>query len=169
MVKAMALEIEPVFEAGEWPADAGAEALAHTCIEATASRIGLPEGTHFEVCVIFTDDAHMRELNRNWRKLDKPTNVLSFPTPESGQPQPVVVLGDIFIGYETVRREADEQGKSLRDHTAHMIVHGFLHLKGYDHEDEEEAREMEGEEIAILAALGVNNPYEGDWRPDDAA
>lgn len=169
MVNDMALEIEPVIEAGEWQSDFDAQKLAHACIEAAASHIELPESKNYEVCVIFTSDTHMRELNLNWRKLDKPTNVLSFPTPESGQAQPVVLLGDIFIGYETVHREAVEQGKTFRDHTAHMIVHGFLHLNGYDHEDEQEAQEMESEEIAILAALGVNSPYEGDWRPDDAA
>ena len=67
-----------------------------------------------------------------------------------------------------MRREAAEQGKSLRDHTAHLIVHGFLHLIGYDHESEAEATEMEGEETAILGRLGIGNPYEGDWRPESA-
>lgn len=118
--------------------------------------------------MVFTDDAQMRELNRDWRKLDKPTNVLSFPAPRAPGAQPVTPLGDIFLGLETVKREAEEQGKAFRDHTAHLIVHGFLHLIGYDHETEAEAEEMEGEEIAVLARLGISNPYEGDWRPDDA-
>lgn len=164
----MSLVIEPVIEAEGWSEAFDPEKLAQVCIEEAArAREGVPK-SDCEVCVIFTEDTHMRDLNRDWRKIDKPTNVLSFPAPRAPGPMPVAPLGDIFLGLETVKREAVEQGKSFHDHAAHMIVHGFLHLIGYDHMSEAEAEAMEGEEIAVLARLGIGNPYEGDWRPEDA-
>ena len=164
----MTLDIETVVESGNWPAALNPQNLASTCVEAAAKGRDFARAADCEVCVIFTADATMRELNNQWRKIDKPTNVLSFPAPEPPQNAPVHVLGDIFLGIETIRREADEQGKSLRDHTAHLIVHGFLHLIGYDHENETEAADMEAVETVILAGLGVSDPYEGDWRPEPA-
>lgn len=118
-----------------------------------------------EVCVLLTDDAALQTLNRDWRAKDKPTNVLSFPALEGAQgtneagPNSVRMLGDIALAAETIAREAAEQGKSFEAHAAHLIVHGFLHLLGYDHEQEEEAGVMEARERAILAALGLPDPY----------
>jgi probable rRNA maturation factor len=110
-----------------------------------------------EVSFLFCDDARIRELNRQFRGKDQPTNVLSFPGPEPLES--TQFLGDIAMAYETIAREAEEQGKTLEHHSRHMIVHGFLHLLGYDHEDLSEAEEMETKEIRILQSLGVENPY----------
>lgn len=112
-----------------------------------------------ELSLVLTDDAAIRLLNRDHRNLDKPTNVLSFPQddPEADAYGPL--LGDIVVAHETVAREAAEEGISFRDHFLHMIVHGFLHLVGYDHMNDDEAEEMEGLETAILHRLGIANPY----------
>ena len=111
-----------------------------------------------EVSILLTDDAHQRVLNREWRKIDKPTNVLSFPQLEPFTPVAGLV-GDITLARETLEREADEQGTAFADHFTHLVVHGFLHLLGYDHEDDEEAREMESLEVSVLATLGIADPY----------
>ena len=111
--------------------------------------------------LLFTGDAKMLEINRQWRGKATATNVLSFPVSADapvpkGELQP---LGDIVLAYGVVSREALEQQKPVGDHVAHLIVHGVLHLLGYDHEDEAEADAMEAREIAILAELGMGNPY----------
>jgi probable rRNA maturation factor len=101
-----------------------------------------------------------RRLNRDWRGKDKPTNVLSFPAaPESFAGMDETPLGDLAICASVVEREAREQGKVARAHWAHMVVHGVLHLMGYDHEDDGDAQRMEGEEVRILAQLGFEDPY----------
>ncbi len=110
------------------------------------------------VTVIVDDDERIRLLNKLWRGFDKPTNVLSFPSPDT-QPGPARTIGDIAISYETAAREAAAEGKSLGDHVAHLSVHGFLHLLGYDHESDNDAEEMEGLERVILARIGVSDPY----------
>jgi len=107
-----------------------------------------------EVSVVFMNDAEIQKLNKTYRKKDKPTNVLSFPSTEQDE------LGDILLSYETVLREANEAGISQLHHIYHLIVHGFLHLLGYDHENDEQALEMESMEILILKDLNMNNPYE---------
>lgn len=104
------------------------------------------------------DDAAQQALNRDWRQIDKPTNVLSFPQIEPFGPV-VGILGDITLARETLEREAAEMGKSLTDHYTHLVVHGFLHILGYDHTDETEALVMEGLETQILANLGIDDPY----------
>jgi probable rRNA maturation factor len=104
-----------------------------------------------EVCVVLANDAFVRNLNRDFRRKDKPTNVLSFPGDEH--------LGDIILARQTILREAKEQGKTARDHAVHLIVHGMLHLQGYDHEHEKDAKAMEALEIKILKKLGISNPY----------
>lgn len=114
-----------------------------------------------ELCVIFAGDDIVRRLNRKHRGEDKPTNVLSFPQAagsknEAGRPQ---MLGDVVLAYETVEREAAAQGKSLTSHTSHLIVHGVLHLLGYDHVTGLGYRRMKGLEIKILARLGIADPY----------
>ena len=105
-------------------------------------------------------DAEVRELNANWRKQDKPTNVLSFPAPKQpGAGDDDRFLGDIVLAAETVLREAAEQGIPLENHFRHLVLHGFLHLLGYDHETDAEAETMEALETHILATLGVPDPY----------
>ncbi|SON58204.1 Endoribonuclease YbeY [Hartmannibacter diazotrophicus] len=112
-----------------------------------------------EVAVVLTDDASIREINREHRGFDKPTNVLSFPMspPDAKVFGPMV--GDIVVARETVEREAAEAGIPFDHHFTHMIVHGILHLLGYDHIDDAEAEEMEGLETAILAHLAIPDPY----------
>jgi len=107
---------------------------------------------------VLLDDAAQQALNRDWRQIDKPTNVLSFPQIEPFGPV-VGILGDITLARETLEREAAEMGKSLTDHYTHLVVHGFLHILGYDHTDETEALVMEGLETQILATLGIDDPY----------
>lgn len=125
---------------------------------------GLPDA---ELAIVLTDDAAVRGLNAEWRGKDKPTNVLSFPaaTPEeiaaAGAGGPPLLLGDVVLALETCRREAEEQGKPLADHIAHLVVHGVLHLLGHDHEDAAEADRMERLEASILGELGIADPYGG--------
>ena len=108
--------------------------------------------------ILLTDDAHQRILNRDWRNIDNPTNVLSFPQLEPFSPVSGL-LGDISLARETLDREAADLGKTFSDHFVHLVVHGFLHLLGYDHIDDDEALQMEGLETQILAALGIADPY----------
>ena len=106
-----------------------------------------------KLTILLTNDNHIQQLNRDFRNKDKPTNVLSFPDGEDGY------LGDIAIAYETIKREAEEQQKEIHHHFIHMLVHGLLHLKGYDHETDKDAEEMEALEIKILADMGIKTPY----------
>jgi probable rRNA maturation factor len=113
-----------------------------------------------EISLVFTGDEDIRTVNEAWRGQDKPTNVLSFPAfplLPGGQPGPM--LGDIVLAEETLRREALDLGIPFDDHLTHLLVHGFLHLFGYDHMTDEEAAVMEGLETRILAELGLADPY----------
>ena len=114
------------------------------------------------VDVTLTDDAEQRRLNQTYRGRDTPTNVLAFPQVETARPADTpVLLGDVVLAFETVRRESAEQGKPFADHLRHLVVHGVLHLLGFDHEDAAKATVMEAQEIKILAGLGVPDPYRG--------
>ena len=110
---------------------------------------------HEGVSILLADDEAVRELNARFRHVDKPTNVLSFPAPYN----PERHLGDIALAYGVCAREADEQGKPFAHHLQHLVVHGVLHLLGYDHMRDDEAEAMEGLERAVLAGLGVPDPY----------
>lgn len=112
------------------------------------------------VNIVLGNDAEVRELNRDYREKDKPTNVLSFPDGETYGG--LTSYGDIILAYETIEREAVEQGKRLTHHAQHLVVHGVLHLMGYDHEVEGEAEAMEAREIKILSGLAIANPYEAE-------
>lgn len=120
-------------------------------VQHTLKMAKAPKG---QVAVVLMDDATIAEINHQFRSKNKPTNVLSFPSDEAGE------LGDILLAYETIAREAAEQGKSLKAHITHLLVHGTLHLLGYDHETDEDANIMESLEIAICSQLGIDNPYE---------
>jgi probable rRNA maturation factor len=110
------------------------------------------------VAVLVHDDSIVRNLNKLWRGIDRPTNVLSFSYPE-GSTGPLRHVGDIAISYDTAAREAAAEGKTLAHHVAHLSVHGFLHLMGYDHELDDAAEAMERLERTILARVGVSDPY----------
>ena len=113
-----------------------------------------------EISLVLTDDATLRRHNRDYRNIDKPTNVLAFATAETpGGPEGPLLLGDVLFARETLVREAREQGKRPADHFCHLVVHGVLHLLGQDHESEAEARVMERLEVAALGRLGVADPY----------
>ena len=118
------------------------------------------------VAILLTNDAAIQDLNTRFRGKDTPTNVLSFPAPETAAPH----LGDIALAYGVCAREAEAQGKSLQHHLMHLTAHGVLHLLGYAHETDAEAEVMEGMERAILATLGVPDPYaEPGAHPDHGA
>jgi probable rRNA maturation factor len=148
-----ALDIDTVVEADGWEAALAEppEALAARVIAAAA----VGESATGQVSVLFADDATLRALNKSWRGKDAATNVLSFPAPEG-----LGAVGDIALALETVLAEARCQGKTADAHTAHLLAHGFLHLIGYDHEEDDEAEAMEGRERVILAGLGIADPYE---------
>jgi probable rRNA maturation factor len=129
-----------------------AETLVLEAADATlASEGAVGEG----VTLLLTDDATIRDLNRRFRQLDKPTNVLSFPAPQNAER----FLGDIALAYGVCAREAQEQGKPLKHHLQHLVAHGVLHLLGYDHVSDAQADEMENLERAVLAGLGIPDPY----------
>lgn len=147
-------------EAGDWPPEAELTALVDAAVAAVLGETGATAATSVELSLLFTDDRRMRELNAGWRGKDKPTNVLSFPAfpVRPGSPLPPL-LGDIALGAETVAREAVLDGKPRDHHISHLVVHGLLHLMGYDHEDDEEAQVMEDFERRILAVLAIPDPY----------
>jgi len=145
-----------------WQDSADAEDVICRAI-AAAAAMAEADTAGAEVAIMLTDDAGIRALNRDWRKIDKPTNVLSFPAvqPEGIRPPhaPPPPLGDIAIAYETTRREAEAENKLFNHHLSHLAVHGFLHLIGYDHETDDEAEAMEDLERRILATLEIPDPY----------
>jgi probable rRNA maturation factor len=145
--------IDVVIASARWRQAPRAAGVVRRAISAAA-----PARTrNAELSVILTSDRAIRTLNRRWRGRDKPTNVLSFPAPASrGIPRH---LGDIVLAYETVAREARAEAKPLDHHIAHLALHGFLHLLGYDHESHGQAEAMERRERRILARLGVPDPY----------
>ena len=159
----LALPITEVLVVAEaWQAEPDAEAVIQRAV-AAAAEIADADIGEAELAVMLTDDAGIRTLNLNWRGIDNPTNVLSFPAlPPTGAVGPddaPRMLGDIAIAYETARREADDEQKLFDHHLSHLAVHGFLHLLGYDHEKDDDAETMEALEAEILAQLGIPNPY----------
>ena len=150
------LEIAVIRNADGWPDhfDAIAEKAVLAALAGARPKI---KGAA-EISVLLTDDIEQRELNAQWRGKDSATNVLSFPQIDPFAPV-LGLLGDITLARETLEREAAELDKNLEDHFTHLMVHGFLHILGYDHLDEAEALQMEGLETQILAGLGIDDPY----------
>lgn len=145
---------------GDWAA------LAERAAAAAARVEPLLGNSRLETSLLFTSDAEVHRLNREWRQRDKPTNVLSFPMLDRddlfdlAKDGPPEMLGDIALAHETCAREAADKGIALEDHTTHLIIHGLLHLAGHDHVDSDaQAEEMEALEIAALAKLGIADPY----------
>jgi probable rRNA maturation factor len=172
MLVAPSMLVDCLTEDHRWEA-LGLEALAETAAAATLARLGLdPAG--FEISLLGCNDTRIAALNADFRGKPQPTNVLSWPSDERGAEtpgkmphvptqadEPPTELGDIAIAYETCAAEAGQAGKSLADHTTHLIVHGTLHLLGFDHERELDATLMEGLETEILGKLGIADPYAG--------
>lgn len=147
-----ALAIDVVVDSDRWR---GAKNLKSTVRRAVRQAAAAVSTTGTELAIVLTDDAAIRVLNRRWRGIDAATNVLSFPTKNAAAGH----LGDIVLAFETVAREARSQHKPLAHHLAHLAVHGFLHLVGYDHQRGEDAREMEETERKILKRLAIPDPY----------
>ena len=154
--------VEVIIASPQWRRKPRATGLARKAIRVAASTptASTPAA---ELAIVLTNDSAIRALNHKWRKVDAPTNVLSFPStaPQGGGDAPHH-LGDIVIAYQTVRREAEAEHKPFGHHLAHLAVHGFLHLLGYDHQNIRDARRMERLEIRILAQLAVPDPYAGN-------
>ena len=153
--------LDIIIEAPQWNAVPGVEPALRRAISAAAAPAldGAIGAAPAELAIVLTNDAAIRELNRQWRGHDRPTNVLSFP---SGAPSPAAgprLLGDVVIAYETTAQEAHSQGVPFDHHLAHLAVHGFLHLLGYDHESDADAEAMECLEREILARIDVPDPY----------
>lgn len=162
--------VDIVIEDDRW-ADFGLEALATPAVRAAFAELGLPEAG-FTLCLMGCDDARILELNGDFRGKAKPTNVLSWPSeergaaegelpdlPEPGDADDPESLGDIAISYDTCAAEAAEAGKPMADHVTHLVVHGLLHLLGYDHIRAGDGDLMEAAEVRILARLGLSDPY----------
>jgi probable rRNA maturation factor len=166
------LDISFSLEAGDWEtAVADVEQLVETAARAAfeaAERPEILDNAPAEMSLVLADDALVQTLNRDYRDKDKPTNVLSFAlldgsddsddalAREEGMP---ILIGDVILAFETVRREAREQGKSIENHLTHLVIHGVLHLLGYDHQSDPDADRMERLETSILARMGVADPY----------
>ena len=170
MTASPAISLAVAVEAGEWDDADAIEALAQAALDAAVRDLSEREAQPFpedppEVSLVLADDAMMADINGQWRDQPKPTNVLSFPAfplVPGGKPGPM--LGDIILARETIEREAEDLGKPVEDHITHLIVHGFLHLFGYDHIANNDAEKMEAIETRILASLDLSDPY-GDTEP----
>ena len=158
------IQIEIIVRSARWRKHSTAKTLIKRAVRAAAKAVSTSRA---ELAIVLGDDSTIRALNRDWRGKDAPTNVLSFPAPapiggrqtagkgKTSSPY----LGDIVIAYQTVAREAAAEGKPFGHHLAHLAVHGFLHLQGYDHENDRDAQTMERLERRILARLAIPDPY----------
>lgn len=174
MTGGIALEplVDVVIEDARWES-IDFEDLAERAVQAAIKALDLPR-TGLTLCVMGCDNEHIQKLNWSFRKITAPTNVLSWPSwdlaaeTDGGAPVPPPVgvsedpemLGDMALAWETCEAEAKETGRDMADHVTHLIVHGFLHLLGYDHVRDGDARLMEALEVRILASLGISDPYE---------
>lgn len=164
-LEGLPVDLQITVEAGNWPDENALEEMLAPVVAAASRWLALeaaqpmPE-TPPELSLLFTDDVAMQAINGEWRAKDKPTNVLSFPAfplKPGGLPGPM--LGDIVLARETIEREAAEMERNFDHHLAHLVVHGYLHLFGYDHIEPGEAEVMEAAETRILATLGISDPY----------
>jgi probable rRNA maturation factor len=149
-----ALKIDVLVESDRWKEGANVRPVIRRAVAEAAAALSTGGA---ELAIVLTDDSTMRLLNRAWRRIDAATNVLSFPARSAGGEPPLI--GDIVLAYETIAREARAERKPFAHHVAHLAVHGFLHLLGYDHERKKDAEAMEGLERDVLRRLGIPDPY----------
>jgi probable rRNA maturation factor len=164
------MTLEIALDADEdWDSSRSWEALARSAAQAAIAESAFPQladDRPVEISVTLTGDEKVRELNAHWRCKDKPTNVLSFPMADERDLSAAtlvdaeLLLGDIILARGVCEAEAAEKGVSVEDHATHLLVHGTLHLLGYDHHDDRDAADMEAREVRALARLGIANPYE---------
>lgn len=155
------LTLDVIVESPLWQENPEAESVIREAISLAARSTARGNG---EIAILLTDDASIRKLNRQWRDQDRPTNVLSFPASESGQH--AAHLGDIVVAYETLSREAAAEDRPFAHHLAHLVIHGYLHLLGYDHKSDSDAAQMEELETSLLGKLGIRDPY-AHTEPED--
>jgi probable rRNA maturation factor len=148
--------IDIVLESALWQEQPDVDVTLRRAIAEATADVSTKDA---ELAIVLTDDSRIRALNRVWRGIDKPTNVLSFPVKERPADGAPALLGDIVIAYETTAKEALAESKPFLHHLTHLAVHGFLHLRGYDHVEEESATKMERLERAILVRLDIPDPY----------
>jgi len=152
--RAAALKIDVLVESDLWQDAAKVKSIVRRAV-AQAAAMQSTRGA--ELAIVLTDDSTIRLLNREWRSIDAATNVLSFPAKSAGGAPPLI--GDIVLAYETIAREARTERKPFAHHLAHLAVHGYLHLLGYDHERNEDAEAMEQVERDVLRRLSIPDPY----------
>lgn len=178
---ATALDVDVVRHDGAWAERGIGDAMLELAAHAALAVAPPLKDARYELTIVLTDDAEIEALNRTWRGKDQPTNVLSFPAGDIPQGAPGIEgaegidanavhggclpLGDIVIAFETTEAEAAEKAITLHDHVSHLVVHGTLHLLGFDHIDDAEAEQMEGLERQALATLGISDPYADDDGP----
>jgi probable rRNA maturation factor len=150
------LKIDVLIDSGHWKKAGTIRQLVRRAI-GEAAAVQSTSGS--ELAIVLTDDSAIRQLNRLWRGVDAPTNVLSFPAATKQDADEPAHLGDIVLAYETIAREAGDESKPLAHHVAHLVVHGYLHLLGFDHERNADAEEMEQTERKILRRLAIPDPY----------
>ena len=154
----------------EWDSSSSWEPRVRKAAEAAIAESAFPQlgttGRHVELSVRLAGDDEVRALNAEWRRKDKPTNVLSFPMAEqyeleqSDEDGPAIMLGDLILAHGVCEREAAGKGVSVEEHATHLVIHGTLHLLGYDHQADSDAEDMEAREVRALSRLGIANPYE---------
>jgi probable rRNA maturation factor len=148
------MAISVMIDPKAWKGPLGVNRLARQAARAALAVAGA-DPSNYDLSITFADDATLARLNRKWRAKNRPTNVLSFPARQSGER----FLGDVILAAGVIKREAEEQGKSLSSHASHLIVHGVLHLLGHDHDEISAARKMERMEVRALESLGIENHY----------
>ncbi len=161
----MNVTVDLAVEDPSWTALGDLQSLAEGAVAAALAEAGVVPGEGTELSCLFCGDDAIRALNERWRGVDRPTNVLSFPAAGPGAGS---MLGDIAVAYGTAMREAAAEGKRPRDHVAHLLIHGTLHLLGEDHGAEAEADAMEAREVRAMARLGLPDPYAGSVPAGDA-
>jgi len=151
------VQIDVIARSARWRKQPKAKMIVKTAVSAAAKALSTRRA---ELAIVLSDDSAISALNRKWRGQNAPTNVLAFPAAAPGKRRPAsLYIGDVIIAYETTAREAAAQGKPFKHHLAHLAVHGFLHLLGYDHETDRDAQKMERLERTILKRIGIPDPY----------